>query len=100
MSSKDKVRGVTHLDKDLLNFQITWVFMLFLAYAFIFISSILHLRMMTDISIGMFDIPEFIFLFFLVGMYLYNFIAIISNTLRIHRVREVKYPTLIKLIRN
>ena len=90
VSKKDKVRNINNIAKSILNFQITWVMLLFVWYILIVSIVFLRMRFFTNVSIGMFG-GAFLNLFVIVFLYAYNIILIIFNTLRINNEKEVRY---------
>lgn len=90
VSKKDKVRNINNIAKSILNFQITWVMLLFVWYILIVSIVFLRMRFFTNVSIGIFG-GAFLNLFVIVFLYAYNIILIIFNTLRINNEKEVRY---------
>jgi len=81
-SKKDKIKGINTLGRDLINFEITWIILLF------------------SIPFSMFLLSKFVFLesFSLsnifattVIMYVINILFVLLNTFRISNKRDAKY---------
>jgi len=89
-SKKDKLKNVNKLGRDLINYQISWVFLLifipFTLYIFNKIGIMQNLTMSTFIT-------------FAIAMYLFNILLIAINTFRISNKKEAVYFSLIDFIR-
>jgi uncharacterized Tic20 family protein len=87
-SKKDKIKDLDYVGKSILNFQISWTLVLFLLVIGLFITSKLEL---TNISFaGM--------LITISAMYFLNFVVVITNTLKYHNGKSVKYPSVFKYL--
>ncbi len=75
---RDKIKDVNKVGKMILNFQITWIIGLFI----IFIGTIFRFRIF---PISIFGIIGFI------GMYLFNFLVILINTIKYKKGVNIKY---------
>ena len=87
---KDKIKYVDSLGKSILNFQITWTLFLFCFYLLFAISKILHL--------GLIPFSMFTIIIFIGGLYAYNLIIIIRNTILVNRISRVKYGPAIRFL--
>ncbi len=87
---KDKTKYVDSLGKSILNFQITWTLFLFCFYLLFAISKILHL--------GLIPFSMFTIIMFIGGLYAYNLIIIIRNTILVNRISRVKYGPAIRFL--
>ncbi len=87
---KDKTKYVDSLGKSILNFQITWTLFLFCFYLLFAISKILHL--------GLIPFSMFTIIIFIGGLYAYNLIIIIRNTILVNRISRVKYGPAIRFL--
>ncbi|MFY0672350.1 MAG: helix-turn-helix domain-containing protein [Bacteroidia bacterium] len=88
ISKKDKVKNIDRVGKSILNFQLSWTLLLFVIVIGLFIVSKLEL---SNVS--------FSGLFMIIGvMYFMNFIIAISNSLRYHNGKSIKYPMLIRFL--
>ena len=88
---KDKITNTKEIGRRLLNFQISWCLILFLSYAIIIFSKILHLRIpLPDISIMNLGGMELLILMFPV-FYLVNIIFIVVNSIRSYNGKRVFY---------
>lgn len=85
---KDKTRHVDYVGKSIINFQITWTILLFSFYLVFMVSMILHL--------GIFSFS--IFFYIMAGLYLYNLILIIRNTMSVDKIVRIKYRPAIKFL--
>lgn len=90
ISKKDKLKDINKTGKEILNFQITWNLLVFLTYIY-FIGGVF-------LTPGLIHNP-----FLLVGiigfLYIYNFVLIIINTVRIYNGNEIKYFPKIRFLR-
>jgi uncharacterized Tic20 family protein len=90
ISKKDKLKDINKTGKEILNFQITWNLLVFLTYIY-FIGRVF-------LTHGLIHNP-----FTLVGiigfLYVYNFVLIIINTVRIYNENEIKYIPKIRFLR-
>ena len=90
ISKKDKLKDINKTGKEILNFQITWNLLVFLTYIFFMGGIFLRHSLMRN--------P-----FMLVGiigfLYIYNFVLIIINTVRIYNGNEIKYFPKIRFLR-
>lgn len=80
-SKKDKIKYIDNVGKSILNFQISWTLLLFLLVIGLFITSKLELTTISFAGI----------LITISAMYFLNFLVVISNTLRYHNGKSVKY---------
>lgn len=87
---KDKVKYVDEVGKSILNFQITWTIGLFVFYFIFGISMFLH--------IGVGPASMFSVLLIIGGLYLYNLIMIIRNTIWFNNRKTVKYMPAIRFL--
>lgn len=87
---KDKTKYVDSVGKSILNFQITWTLFLFCFYLLFAISKILHL--------GLIPFSMFTIFIFIGGLYAYNLLIIIRNTILVNRISRVKYVPAIKFL--
>ncbi|QHT65493.1 helix-turn-helix domain-containing protein [Rhodocytophaga rosea] len=78
---KDKVKQVDEIGKAIINFQISWVILLFLFYITISASLLFNL--------GFY--PPVFLLIGIIAFYMYNAILIVINTLKIQRGNRVRY---------
>lgn len=91
VSKKDKVRNINSIAKSILNFQITWVMVLFGWYILMISSFLFRIKFMSFISAGTMLNGAFLNLFIIIFLYVFNILFIIVNTLRINNERDVKY---------
>ncbi len=85
--NKDKTKYVDSVGKSIINFQITWTIILFLLYVLFGVNMIFHLRI---IPFSFFSV-----LLTIGGLYVYNLIMIIRNTILVNRINKVRYmPTI------
>ena len=93
---KDKIKGVNELGVSILNFQITWVLLLFLCYM-VYIGAFLGgpiREMFSDWNVSltsMFLIPVF--------LYALNFIVTLVNSIRVYKSKTYKYQPAIPILR-
>lgn len=80
---KDKIKHVDSVGKSILNFQITWTILLFFLYSVFTVSMIFHLEL---IPFSMFQV-----LLIIGGLYVYNLIMIIRNTILVNKINKIKY---------
>jgi transcriptional regulator with XRE-family HTH domain len=79
---KDKVKDVNELGKAIINFQISWVIILFLSYGLIMAALFFQLG---------FRLSPFSLLFIMVALYAYNGVVIVVNTIKIQKGDRVQY---------
>lgn len=99
VSKKDKIRNINDVAKSILNFQITWVMLLFGWYILIISSVFLRMKLMGEVSVGMFG-SAFLNLFVIVFLYAYNIGMVIYNILQITNEKQVRYFPKIRFIRS
>ena len=87
---KDKIKNVDRVGKSILNFQITWTILLFMILLFMIVTTLFNL----NFSVSMFTI-----ILIISGLYLYNIIMIIMNTVRSSNMKEVYYKPALKILR-
>ena len=93
---KDKIKGVNELGISILNFQITWVLVLFLCYL-TYIGAFFggpFRELMSDWNVSLttvFLIPVF--------LYAFNFIVTLINSIRMYKGKTVKYQPAIPILR-
>ncbi|MBC9794894.1 helix-turn-helix domain-containing protein [Sinomicrobium weinanense] len=87
---KDKTKYVDSVGKSILNFQITWTIVLFALYVFFIANMIFHLQI---IPLSMLSV-----LLIIGGLYLYNLIMIIRNTILVNKIKSVKYIPAIRFL--
>ncbi|MBJ6368318.1 helix-turn-helix domain-containing protein [Snuella sedimenti] len=95
---KDKLKGVNELGKSILNFQISWVLLLFLYYIFI-ISGMLGLGNIFTKILPNWRFGILTFFIPLICLYLYNIMVTIINTIRIHKHKSFKYVPALRILR-
>ena len=98
ISKKDKLKDINKIGKEILNFQITWTIIVFLTYIFFIARTYYKIENAGDISPSLMGNP-----FLLVGvigfLYVYNFVLIVINTVRIYNEKEIKYFPKIRFLR-
>lgn len=87
---KDKIKNVDTIGKAILNFQITWTMVLFLILPFMLLNTFFNLNL---------EISIFNMLILVSGLYLYNVLIIIINTIRTSGQKEVYYIPSLKILR-
>jgi uncharacterized Tic20 family protein len=90
ISKKDKLKDINKTGKEILNFQITWNLLVFLTYIFFMGGIFLTHSLMRS---------PFILVGIIGFLYVYNFVLIIINTVRIHNGNEIKYFPKIRFLR-
>jgi len=90
ISKKDKLKDINKTGKEILNFQITWNLLVFMAYIF-FMGGVLLM--------GSIIRNPFILVGIIGFLYMYNFLFIIINTVRIYNEKEIKYFPKIRFLR-
>ena len=98
ISMKDKLRSVNKLGKTIINFEITWVILLF--SGFILNSLILSnkLNSIEEVSPAIVSMLNYHIIFFSI-MYAFNFLLILFNAYRIHKGLDVKYYPKVDFLR-
>lgn len=94
ISKKDKVKNVNEMGKAILNFQITWTILIFLTYIFLMGGILLSWEVSYSLTIN-----PFLWIGIMVFPYVYNFVLIIVNTLKIYNGKEIKYFPSIRFLR-
>lgn len=79
---KDKVKNVDEHGKAILNFQISWVILLFIFYIIFVVDMIFHIGLRFSF-LGTLGIIG--------GLYIYNLVVIIVNTIRIYNGKLIRY---------
>lgn len=87
---KDKIKNVDKIGKAILNFQITWTIVLFLILPFMLMTTFFNL----DLEISMRHM-----LMVIGGLYIYNVLMIIINTIRTSGKKEVYYKPALNILR-
>ncbi len=90
ISKKDKLKDINKIGKEILNFQITWNLLVFLTYIF-FMGGIFLFHSLTRNPFLLVGIIGF--------LYVYNFVLIVINTVRIYNEKEIKYFPKIRFLR-
>ncbi|HSO86308.1 MAG TPA: helix-turn-helix domain-containing protein [Draconibacterium sp.] len=90
ISKKDKLKDINKTGKEILNFQITWNLLVFLTYIF-FMGGILFVHSFMRNPFTLVGIIGF--------LYIYNFVLIIINTVKIYNGNEIKYYPKIRFLR-
>lgn len=85
LSKKDKLKGINKIAKDLINFEITWMILLF-SIPVLFSLGILGAK--GELSWRIIITSS---LSFFVIMYVINIIFVVTNTFKIHNDMNVKY---------
>ena len=94
ISKKDKIKNVNETGKTILNFQITWTILFFLTYIFLMGGIFLSWKVSYSLTIN-----PFLWIGILVFPYVYNFVLIIINTLKIYNGKEIKYFPSVRFLR-
>jgi transcriptional regulator with XRE-family HTH domain len=87
---KDKAKYVDSVGKSILNFQITWTILLFILYVVYGVNMILHL--------GIIPFSMFSILLIIGGLYTYNLIMVIGNTILVNMIKRVRYVPAIRFL--
>jgi len=91
MQKKDKLKNVNELGVSMLNFQITWT---------IFISIIFLFLLIVKSGTAEWNFLSLLVLFSpIILLYLYNFIVIVSNTIKISKNKPFRFRPSLPLIR-
>jgi uncharacterized Tic20 family protein len=90
ISKKDKLKDINKTGKEILNFQITWNLLVFLTYIF-FMGGVFLFHSIVRNPFLLVGIIGF--------LYMYNFVLIIINTVRIYNGNEIKYFPKIRFLR-
>jgi uncharacterized Tic20 family protein len=99
VSKKDKIKNFNSIAKCILNFQITWVMVLFGWYILMFSSLFFKMKFMSFISGGTMLNGVILNLFITIFLYVFIILFVIVNTLRINNERDVKYFPKIEFLR-
>ncbi|MFO7826933.1 MAG: helix-turn-helix domain-containing protein [Cyclobacterium sp.] len=98
ISRKGKIKDINYISKEILNFQISWSIIVILTYIYFIGSMYYRLSQAGDISPAVLGNPlvKFAVLGFL---YLYNFVLILINTVKIENEKKVKYFPKLNIIK-
>ncbi|WP_162341037.1 helix-turn-helix domain-containing protein [Cyclobacterium salsum] len=98
ISRKGKIKDINYISKEILNFQISWTIIVILTYIYFIGSMYYRLSQAGDISPAVLGNPlvKFAVLGFL---YLYNFVLILINTVKIENEKKVKYFPKLNIIK-
>jgi uncharacterized Tic20 family protein len=94
ISKKDKLKDINKTGKEILNFQITWNLLVFLTYIFFMGGIFLSQSLSYSLTRNPFTLVGIIGF-----LYIYNFVLIIINTVRIYNGNEIKYFPKIRFLR-
>ncbi len=98
ISKKGKLKQLDNLAKEVLNFQISWTIVLLLTYIYFIASTYYRLNQTDYISLSILGNPVYKILA-MGGLYVYNFVLIVVNTLKLKDGREVRYFPRIRFVR-
>ncbi len=98
ISKKGKLKQLDNLAKEVLNFQISWTIVLLLTYIYFIASTYYRLNQTDYISLSILGNPVYKLLA-MGGLYVYNFILTVVNTLKLNDGREVRYFPRIRFVR-
>ena len=87
--NKDKVKGADVLGKKILNFQVTWGIVFFSYYSLFVIAKWFHLPGFSIFSAGI----------IISSLYLYNIIFITINSIRIYKMKVVRFLPVLNILR-
>ena len=99
VSQKDRIRNLNKIAKDLLNFQITWLIILFLGFIIIGINMAVKMRNSGFPGANLITSMLEYNVTFIVIMYLSNFIFIIMNAIRVNKGKTVRYYPKIRFLK-
>ena len=88
---KEKVKDVDTTGKAILNFQISWIVVMFTLYSLWGISMIFQVTLI--------PIPFPAIVLIVLGLYAYNLIMIFFNTIYYHRKQKVRYVPALRLLK-
>jgi len=98
ISKKDKLKDINRIGKDVINFEITWTIIFSLGFVFNAIYMTYSLKSTGVVSMSNIISGIRFNMFFLIFMYLFNFVSIIFNTFLIDKEKEVRYFPKIKFL--
>jgi uncharacterized Tic20 family protein/DNA-binding transcriptional regulator YiaG len=87
ISKKDKIKGVNDLAKNLLNFQITWLILLFLGFPL----AIFLLPLVPDSFLNQPGAVALLWIFLVIILCVYNLVLIVVNSIRINKGKPAVY---------
>ena len=90
ISKKDKLKDINKTGKEILNFQITWNLLVFLTYIF-FVGQVFLMHSLIRNPFLLVGIIGF--------LYVYNFVLIIINSVKIYNGNNIKYFPKIRFLR-
>lgn len=98
ISKKDKLKDINKTGKEILNFQITWTILVLLTYIFFGVRTLYRIENAGDISPSLMGNP--LLMIGIIGfLYVYNFVFIMINTVKIYNGKEIKYFPSIRFLR-
>ncbi|WP_066219879.1 helix-turn-helix domain-containing protein [Formosa haliotis] len=100
VSKKDKIKDVNQVGKHIINFEITWVLVLFLGWIINILLILIDFNTQGKVNVNIIMSGQFRILGFLIFMYAINIILIIWNTFRIQNNKPLTYKPRIHFIRN
>lgn len=90
---KDKLKNVNEIGKSILNFEITWSIIFFTYFILLFLGVIGSIMTnISPVSVLKIYIPVII-------LYIYNFVIIVINTIRVSRNKKTKYIPAFRIFR-
>ncbi|MCM4173616.1 XRE family transcriptional regulator [Arenibacter sp. TNZ] len=98
ISKKDKLKDINRIGKDVINFEITWTIIFSLGFVCNAIYMAYSLKSTGVVSMSNIISGIRFNMFFLIFMYLFNFVSIIFNTFLIDKEKEVRYFPKIKFL--
>ena len=90
ISKKDKIKNVDKIGKSILNFQITWTIAVFTTYLIFIVDRVFHLGL---------HLPELGPIVIVGGLYLFNLLMIIVNSVRGYNMKEVYYKPALNILK-
>lgn len=90
ISKKDKLKDINKTGKEILNFQITWNLLVFLTYI-LFVGQVFLMHSLIRNPFLLVGIIGF--------LYVYNFVLIIINSVKIYNGNDIKYFPKIRFLR-
>lgn len=94
---REKIKRVDYIGKRIINFQITWCLFLFIGYISVFSGILTRMNNRRFSFIGLGAIESILLIF--LGLYVFNFILVLINTIRSMKNKNVIYQPAIRFLR-
>jgi uncharacterized Tic20 family protein len=87
---KDKIQNIDTVGKSILNFQISWTILIFIIYVLAGVSMYFH--------IGIWPLKLYTTGLIIIGLYIYNMVFVLVNTMTYFKAEKVKYFPVLRFL--